>query len=190
MRGKLLCSGVGIKNSYKHRVQSADIDIIFGPMLKNWEVYDVNGGNAQAMTQSFRYWNILLGGDRQVLHAILWYVMVVNVLFVLNMYLQNRVFQMILHIVLLLLKIKSNYIYKKKKNSVWLSNIINKDFGCRWIWNYNDPRWNLSIDLSCDHQIHVTLLFWRPPDNPSIGRQITLLLWRLPDNSSLLAAAR
>ena len=39
--------------------------------------------------------------------------MVVNVLFVLNMYLQNRVFQMILHIVLLLLKIKSNYIYKK-----------------------------------------------------------------------------
>ena len=41
--------------------------------------------------------------------------MVVNVLFVLNMYLQNRVFQMILHIVLLLLKIKSNYIYKKKK---------------------------------------------------------------------------
>ena len=41
--------------------------------------------------------------------------MVVNVLFVLNMYLQNRVFQMILHIVLLLLKIKSNYIYKKKQ---------------------------------------------------------------------------
>ena len=61
-----------------------------------------------------------------------WYV-----LFVLNMYLQNIVFQMILHIVLLLLKIKSNYIYKKK-NSVWLSNIIN-----RWIWNYNDPRWEV-----------------------------------------------
>ena len=37
--------------------------------------------------------------------------MVVNVLFVLNKYLQNRVFQ----IVLLLLKIKSNYIYKKKQ---------------------------------------------------------------------------
>ena len=54
--------------------------------------------------QSFRYWNISLGGDRQVLHiicCILWYVMVVNVLFVLNMYLQNRFFfQMILHIVL------------------------------------------------------------------------------------------
>ena len=108
--GELLCSGVGIKNSYKHQVQSADIDIIFGPMLKNWEVYDVNRGNAQAMAQSFRYWNISLVTDKC---CILWYVMVVNVLFVLNMYLQSRVFQMILHIVLLLLKIKSNYIYKK-----------------------------------------------------------------------------
>ena len=49
MRGKLLCSGVGIKNSYKHRVQSADIDIIFIRMLKNWAVYNVNRGNAQAM---------------------------------------------------------------------------------------------------------------------------------------------
>ena len=73
MKGKLLCSGVGIKNSYKHRVQSADIDIIFVPMLKNWEVYDVNRGNAQTMPQSFRYWNISLGGDRQALHIIICY---------------------------------------------------------------------------------------------------------------------
>ena len=51
MRGKLLCSGVGIKNSYKHLVLSADIDIIFGRMLKNWAVYNVNRGNAQAMAQ-------------------------------------------------------------------------------------------------------------------------------------------
>ena len=29
MRGKLLCSSVGIKNSYKHRVQSADIEVSF-----------------------------------------------------------------------------------------------------------------------------------------------------------------
>ena len=49
MRGKLLCSGVGIKNSYKHRVQTADIDIIFSRMLKNWAVYNVNRGNPQAM---------------------------------------------------------------------------------------------------------------------------------------------
>ena len=117
MRGKLLCSGVGIKNSYKHRVQSADIDIIFGPMLKNWEVCDVNRGNAHAMAvisvlEHFaRWW-------RTSVAYYSWYVMVVNVLFVLNMYLQNRVFQMILHIVLLLLKIKSNYIYKKKKQCV------------------------------------------------------------------------
>ena len=71
--GGLLCSGVDIKNSYKHRVQSADIDIIFGPMLKNWEVYDVNKGNAQAMAQLYRYWNISLGGDRQVLHIMICY---------------------------------------------------------------------------------------------------------------------
>ena len=66
-------------------------------------------------------------------------------------------------------------------------------------------RINLSIDLSCGHQItllfwrppdnpssgrQITLFLWRPPDNPSSGRQITLLFWRLPDNSSLLAAAR
>ena len=62
MRGKLLCSGVGIKNSYKHRVQSADIDVIFSRMLKNWAVYNVNRGNAQAMTvisvleHSSRWW--------------------------------------------------------------------------------------------------------------------------------------
>ena len=49
MRGKLLCSGVGIKNSYKHQVQSPDIDIIFSRMLKNWAVYNVNRGHAQAM---------------------------------------------------------------------------------------------------------------------------------------------
>ena len=73
MRGKLLCSGVGIKNSYKHRVQSADIDIIFGRMLKNKAVYNVNRGNAQAMAQPFRYWNISLGGDRQVLHIMICY---------------------------------------------------------------------------------------------------------------------
>ena len=47
---------------------------------------------------------------------------------------------------------------------------------------------NKSIYLSCGRQI--TLLFWRPPYNPSSSRQITLLFWRLPDNSSLLAAAR
>ena len=66
-------------------------------------------------------------------------------------------------------------------------------------------RINLSIDLSCGHQItrlfwwppdnpsigrQITLLLWRPPDKPSSGCQITLLFWRLPDNSSLLAAAR
>ena len=66
--------------------------------------------------------------------------------------------------------------------------------------------------LSCGCQItllgrQITLLFWRPPDNPSSGRQITLLFWRprynsssgrqitllfwrLPYNSSLLVAAR
>ena len=49
MRGKLLYSGVGIKNSYKHRSQSADIDIIFSRMLKNWAVYNVYRGNAQAI---------------------------------------------------------------------------------------------------------------------------------------------
>ena len=43
-------------------------------------------------------------------------------------------------------------------------------------------RINLSIDLSCGHQI--TLILWRPPANPSCGRQITLLLWRPPDNTS------
>ena len=41
-----------------------------------------------------------------------------------------------------IVKNKIKYIFKKK-NSVWLSNIINKDFGCRWIWNYNDPRWEV-----------------------------------------------
>ena len=104
MRGKLLCSGVGTKNSYKHRVQSADIDIIFGPMLENWEVYDVNRGNAQATAQSFQCWNISLGSDIQVLHIMICYggECTVRVKYVPT----EQSFQMILHIVLLLLKIK------------------------------------------------------------------------------------
>ena len=133
IRGKLLCSGVGIKNSYKHQVQSADIDIIFGPMLKNWEVYDVNRGNAQAMAQSFRYWNISLGGDRQ---DMLWWWMVVRVKYVPT----EQSFSNDSSHCLVIVKNKIK-LHLQNKNSVWLSNIINKDFGCRWIWNYNDPRW-------------------------------------------------
>ena len=41
---------------------------------------------------------------------------------------------------------------------------------------------NKSIYLSCGRQI--TLLFWRPPYNPSSGRQITLFFWRPPDSPS------
>ena len=63
------------------------------------------------MAQSFRYWNISLGGDRQVLHIMICYggECTVRVKYVPT----EQVFQIILHIVLLLLKIKSNYIYKK-----------------------------------------------------------------------------
>ena len=73
--GELLCSGVGIKNSYKHRVQSAHIDIIFSRMLKNWAVYNVNSWTEETrkLWQSFQYWNISLGGDRQVLHIMICY---------------------------------------------------------------------------------------------------------------------
>ena len=140
MRGKLLCSGVGIKNSYKHRVQSADIHIIFGRMLKNWEVYDLNRGNTQAMAQSFRYWNISLGGDRQVLHIMICYggECTVRVKYVPT---EQKFSNDSSHcLVIVKNKIK---LHLQKKNSVWLSNIINKDFGCRWIWNYNDPRWEV-----------------------------------------------
>ena len=140
MRGKLLCSGVGIKNRSKHRVQ----------IRRYWHNLRPNVEELRSLRCKQRK-RTSYGTVISVLEhfavvtdkcCILWYVMVVNVLFVLNKYLQNRVFQMILHIVLLLLKIKSKYIYKKK-NCVWLSNIINKDFGCRWIWNYNDPRWEV-----------------------------------------------
>ena len=72
MRGKLLCIGVGIKNSYKHRVQSADIDIIFSRMLKNWAVYNVNRGNAQAMAV-ISVLDSSLVDDRQVLHIVICY---------------------------------------------------------------------------------------------------------------------
>ena len=65
------------------------------------------------------------------------------------------------------------------------------------IWHCFYP--NKSIYLSCHRQItllfwrppynpssgrQITLLFWRPPYNPSSSRQITLLFWRLPDNPS------
>ena len=140
MRGKLLGSGVGIKNSYKHRVQSADIDIIFGPMLKNWEVYDVNRGNAQAMAQSFRYWNISLVGDRQVLHIMICYGGECTVR-VKHVPTEQSSSNDSSHC---LVSVKNKIeLHLQKKNSVWLSNIINKDFGCQWIWNYNDPRWEV-----------------------------------------------
>ena len=138
--GKLLCSGVGIKTSYKHRVQSADIDIIFGSMLKNWEVYDVNRGNAQAMAQLFRYWNISLGGDRQVLHIMICYGGECTVRFKYVTTEQSFSNDSSHCLVIVKNKIK---LHLQKNNSVWLSNIINKDFGCRWIWNYNDPRWEV-----------------------------------------------
>ena len=44
-------------------------------------------------------------------------------------------------------------------------------------------RINLSIYLAAARYI-VTLLFWRPPYNPSSDRQITLLFWRPPDSPS------
>ena len=41
------------------------------PNVEELRSYYVNRGNAQAMAQSYRYWNISLGGARQVLHIMI-----------------------------------------------------------------------------------------------------------------------
>ena len=87
------------------------------------------------MAQSFRYWNISLGGDRQVLHIMICYggECTVRVKYVPT----EQSFSNDSSHCLVIVKNKIKFI---KKKSVRLSNIINKDFGCRWIRNYNDPR--------------------------------------------------
>ena len=134
MRGKLLCSGVDIKNSYKHRVKFADIDIIFGPMLENWEVYDVNRGNAK-----LRHSHFGIGTFRSVVTDMICYggECTVRVKYVPT----EQSFSNDSSHCLVIVKNKIKLHLQKK--TVWLSNIIDKDFGCRWIWNYNDPRWKV-----------------------------------------------